>query len=268
MKSMADIANKLKFKSKIVKQVPNLYCDKCKNTYTFYKFEPTDKNPDGYEYRDGCTCEIEALAIQQQQNYQKKLKRKRSEDIFNNSIISEELKASTFDNYEPETDSQKRLVSICQRYVENFDLNNKQSLLIQGDYGLGKSHLAMATSKAIKAKGYTVLFMDVPQLITTYKDTYNKTTELTERQLDQIIAEVDLLVLDDYGTSVTQFGNQKLFEVMTSRSGKHNIITTNNTSNELTRNKDLGKTFSRMMRNTTPIKVEGEDYRLKGLREW
>lgn len=107
--------------------------------------------------------------------------------------------------------------------------------------------------------------MNVPQLITTYKSTYNKNATLTERELDQIIADVDLLVLDDYGTALSNFGIQKMFEVMESRTGKHNIITTNNSSKELIQNKDLAKIFSRMMKNTTPINMNGEDYRMRGI---
>ncbi|MFQ3853372.1 hypothetical protein ABLV90_07510 [Staphylococcus sp. 2S1] len=105
----------------------------------------------------------------------------------------------------------------------------------------------------------------MPQLLTAYKDTYNKNSEMNETDLDEIIEKVDLMVLDDYGTSVNTFGNQKLFSVMNMRKGKHNIITTNNTAKELTKNKDLAKQFSRMMMNATPIKVDGDDYRLKGL---
>lgn len=123
----------------------------------------------------------------------------------------------------------------------------------------------MAALKVIKANDHSVLFMDVPQLLTAYKDTYNKDSEMTEKELDKVIDEVDLLVLDDYGTTVNDFGNQKIFNVMNMRKGKHNIITTNNTAKELTKNKDLAKQFSRMMMNATPIKVDGDDYRLKGL---
>lgn len=133
------------------------------------------------------------------------------------------------------------------RYANNFDIDNKQSLMLYGSFGTGKSHLSMSIVKVVKAKGYSVLYMNVPQLITTYKSTFNN-SEMTERDLDKIIAKVDLLVLDDYGTTLSNFGVSKMFEVMESRTGKHNIITTNNPAKELTTNKDYSKLFSRIMK--------------------
>ncbi|MFQ3801018.1 ATP-binding protein [Staphylococcus equorum] len=144
---------------------------------------------------------------------------------------------------------------MCVRYANNFDLNNKQSLLLHGSFGTGKSHLSMSIAKSVKNKGYSVLYMNVPQLITTYKSTFNNSM-MSERELDNIIADVDLLVLDDYGTSLTSYGIGKMFEVMESRTGKHNVITTNNNSKELTINKDYSKLFSRMIKNGTYCKYE------------
>ena len=40
-----------------------------------------------------------------------------------------------------------------QRYARNFNLDNKQSIMLRGSFGLGKSALAMATIKEIKEKG-------------------------------------------------------------------------------------------------------------------
>lgn len=53
---------------------------------------------------------------------------------------------------------------------------------------------------------------------------------------------------------------------MNMRQGKHNILTTNNSAEELSRNKDFGKNFSRALKNTTIIKVYGDDYRMKGVK--
>lgn len=95
--------------------------------------------------------------------------------------------SASFENYEPRNESQEKLLEHAKRYATNFSLDNKQSLLLQGTYGLGKSHIAMSVVKEVKDKGFTALFMDVPQLITAYRDTFNKDSNLNERQLDQII---------------------------------------------------------------------------------
>ena len=145
-------------------------------------------------------------------------------------------------------------------------MDNKQSLLIQGTFGTGKSHLSMSIVKEVKAKGYTVLYMNVPQLISTIKNTYNNGTDMTEQELAKIISDVDLMVFDDYGINMNEFATSKMFELIESRIGKHNIFTTNLDEKEMTRNKDLKRIFSRIMSNTTLIKMDGQDYRTKGLR--
>ncbi|PTH92923.1 DNA replication protein DnaC [Staphylococcus xylosus] len=247
------------FRNELLENEFGLFCDKCNNNYDYYKFDNEQV------VKDGCDCELIEHHKQQKEAFFKRIERNKVGRIYRKSIIPYDLQEATFESYTPQNESQEKLFNICKRYADNFDINNKQSLLLQGDFGLGKSHLAMAALKVIKANNHSVLFMDVPQLLTAYKDTYNKDSEITEKELDKVIGEVDLLVLDDYGTTVNDFGNQKLFNVMNMRKGKHNIITTNNTAKELTKNKDLAKQFSRMMMNATPIKVDGDDYRLKGL---
>lgn len=259
MNAFSEIAKKAKGRNRIVKQEMNLHCNQCGRDYDFYEFE------NGQVFKHGCDCDMIALAEQSTENFKRKQQRIKANSIFKKSIINDDLADSNFDNYEPTSENLAKAKTLLERYANNFTLDNKQSILLFGTYGTGKSHLSMATIKRVRERGYSVLYMNVPQLITTYKDTYNKKSNLTERDLDKAIADVDLLVLDDYGTSLSNFGVQKMFEVMESRTGKHNIITTNNSSKELIQNKDLAKIFSRMMKNTTPINMNGEDYRMRGL---
>ena len=44
--------------------------------------------------------------------------------------------------------------------------------------------------------------------------------QMLQRKIDQLIKEVDLLVIDDYGTSLTQYGISKMFSVANLRTGK------------------------------------------------
>ncbi|EGQ3473383.1 ATP-binding protein [Staphylococcus pseudintermedius] len=259
MKSIQQLAAKIKSKSKIVEQKLNVKCEKCGQSYDYVKFD------NGQIVKNGCDCEMKALARKQTANYHKKINRIKVNKVFSKSIINDDLKDATFDNYEPTNKNLEKAKKLCMRYANNFDIDNKQSLMLYGTFGTGKSHLSMSIVKVVKAKGYSVLYMNVPQLITTYKSTFNN-SKMTERDLDKIIADVDLLVLDDYGTTLSNFGVSKMFEVMESRTGKHNVITTNNSAKELTTNKDYSKLFSRIMKNTTIVKMNGEDYRLRGVR--
>ncbi|WMZ77775.1 ATP-binding protein [Staphylococcus pseudintermedius] len=247
--------------SRITREEHDLHCNKCGNQYDYYEFE------NGTSFKHGCDCAMIELAKKQTKEYHERHKCKRVESIFKQSIINDELEKVSFDNYVvPENNEQlARAKFITQRYSDNFSMDNKRSLLLQGSFGTGKSHLSMSIVKEVKAKGFSVLYMNVPQLISTIKNTYGKNASMTEKELQEIISEVDLMVFDDFGINMNDFAMSKMFELIESRVGKHNIYTTNLTSNEMNRNKDLQRIFSRLMSNTTLVKMDGDDYRLRGV---
>ena len=254
------LAKKASFKNKIIKQEKGLHCDKCGRDYDYYEFD------NGQVVKDGCDCSMIELAKQKKAEFEKHNKSRKANSIFNKSIINDDVAGCTFENYVTDNQMLGRALELCKRYANNFTLDNKQSLLLQGTFGTGKSHLAMSITKAVKAKGYSVLYMNVPQLISTIKSTYNKDSALTEQELNRIISEVDLMVFDDFGINMNDFALSKMFELIESRVGKHNIYTTNLDAKELSKNKDSQRIFSRMMSNTTLIKMDGEDYRMRGIR--
>lgn len=260
MNPFESIANKAGFKNNIVKQENGLKCDKCGRTYDYYKFD------NGQVVKDGCDCEMIELAKQKKLEFEKRNKTAKANNIFKKSIINDDLSQCTFDNYKATNEELARAKALCERYAENFNLDNKQSLLLQGSFGTGKSHLSMSIVKTVRAKSFSVLYMNVPQLISTIKGTYNKNTTLTEQELNQIISEVDLMIFDDFGINMNEFATGKMFELIESRVGKHNVYTTNLNAQELSKNKDAQRIFSRMMSNTTLIKMDGEDYRMRGIK--
>lgn len=260
MNPFENIASKVGFKNNIVKEEHELKCDKCGRTYDYYEFD------NGQVVKDGCDCEMIELARQKKADFEKRNRVSKANSIFKKSIINEELAHCNFDNYQATNDDLARAKSLCERYANNFTLDNKQSLLLQGSFGTGKSHLSMSIVNTVRDKGYSVLYMNVPQLISTIKGTYNKNTNLTEQELNHIISQVDLMVFDDFGINMNEFATGKMFELIESRVGKHNIYTTNLNAQELSKNKDAQRIFSRMMSNTTLIKMDGEDYRMRGIK--
>ncbi|MGW7888644.1 ATP-binding protein [Staphylococcus xylosus] len=260
MNPFENIAKQTGFKNNIVQQELGLKCDKCGRIYDYYEFD------NGQVVKDGCDCEMIELAKQKKLEFEKRNKSAKANSIFKKSIINDDLSQCTFDNYQSTNEELARAKALCERYADNFNLDNKQSLLLQGSFGTGKSHLSMSVVKAVRAKGYSVLYMNVPQLISTIKGTYNKNTNLTEQELNQIISEVDLMVFDDFGINMNEFATGKMFELIESRVGKHNIYTTNLNAQELSKNKDAQRIFSRMMSNTTLIKMDGEDFRMRGIK--
>lgn len=221
-----------------------------------------------FETQKGCDCEVLGIIKAQQEE----AKKARLAKIFEeNSLINPALQKATFENFEP--GEFKEAYDKAKQYVEEFDINKPKNLLFTGSFGTGKSHLSVSIAKALTQKGYTAIFISTPKLLTKIRNTYNQQSELTEEDILRALREADLVVFDDIGAEgeITGWGMQKIFEVIDSRAGKHNIFTTNLTSNELSASKDLQRIFSRMMMNAEPVIMNGTDYRrkqfLKGVKE-
>lgn len=219
-------------------------CDKCGRQYDLYKFE------NGYEYKDGCECEIQRLAYEEyKRNKQKKL-----DYIFNQSNVNPSLRDATVNNYKPQNEKQVQAKQTAIEYVQGFSTKEPKSLILQGSYGTGKSHLAYAIAKAVKAKGHTVAFMHIPMLMDRIKATYNKNAVETTDELVRLLSDIDLLVLDDMGVENTEHTLNKLFSIVDNRVGKNNIFTTNFSDKELNQNMNWQRINSRMKKKSKKSK--------------
>ncbi|MGW7889958.1 ATP-binding protein [Staphylococcus xylosus] len=246
--------------SRIVEEEFGLYCEGCGQYYDYHRFAS------GYEYKDGCQCEFNELYRQKIQKDRIRVKGRRLKRMFKYSHISEEIKDATFEQYEPNNEIQIRAKRACERYAINFDKENKQSLVLTGPYGVGKSHLAMAVVNYLVEKDYTALFMNVEGIVTMFRETYNDKSKYTASEIHNEIRRVDLMVIDDYGVELTDYGRTQLFQVMENRVGKHNIITSNLRLEQMTNNKADARIFSRITKNCTAFEITGEDQRGKNLR--
>lgn len=194
------------------------------------------------------------------------------------SILPEDIKAAKFSTYKPDDPSKLEAKSIAIRYVKHFQkVQNGEleynSLLLQGLYGLGKSHIAYSVATELISKGYTVIYIDVPQLLQMFRENI-RNKQFDEGQLMKAIAEASLVILDDLGAEYIKKGEgheswavDKLFQVLTLRNKKPKIITTNYSSEGLQEKYGVlagGRIVSRMMMGTKPVKLTGKDYRLNG----
>ncbi|MCD8914248.1 ATP-binding protein [Staphylococcus simulans] len=228
-----------------------LYCEKCGNKYDLHQFES------GYEFRDGCECKmIEAGKLAEKQRKQKAVNR-----IFRQSTVNASIKDATVRNYKPKNKDQEKAKSTAIEYVKTFSTDNPKSLILQGSYGTGKSHLAYAIAKAVKKEGYSVAFMHIPMLMERIKATYNRESIETTDELVKLLSNIDLLVLDDVGVENTEHTLNKLFSIVDNRTGKNNIFTTNFSDKELNQNMNWQRINSRMKHNSRTVRMLGDDYR-------
>lgn len=254
MKALSKLLNRnLRTKSAIIEEKHGLYCEKCQNTYDWYKFEG------GKEFKHGCECElIEIGKKERAYNNQKKLNA-----LFSQFEINDDLKDATVNKFEVNNEMQQYAKETAIEYINTFNTAKGKSLILQGTYGTGKTHLAYAIAKAIKQQGYSVTFMHIPHLMERIKATYNKNSTETTEELVEMLSEVDLLVLDDIGTENTPHALSKLYSIIDNRLGMNNIYTTNLMNKELNQNTDWQRINSRMQNNARRVVMIGEDYRGK-----
>jgi DNA replication protein DnaC len=102
-------------------------------------------------------------------------------------------------------------------------------LLLQGNFGCGKTHLAAAIANFAVGMGVPTLFLTVPDLLDTLRFSYDAKDTTFEQRFDEV-RSASLLVLDDFGTqNATAWAQEKLFQIVNYRYINHLplVVTTN-----------------------------------------
>jgi DNA replication protein DnaC len=136
------------------------------------------------------------------------------------------------------TASLKRALMTARRFVEQYPLE-KEGMLLWGDCGTGKTHLAIAILKElVQKKGTRCLFRGYSALLKQLQATYNRQmiadedtgVVLTEYSILRDVTDVEVLVLDDLGAEKSsEWTLSMLYHVINERynQGRTTIITTN-----------------------------------------
>jgi DNA replication protein DnaC len=108
----------------------------------------------------------------------------------------------------------QRALDECRDYAEQ----PKGWLVLTGEYGCGKTHLAASIANARKALGQPVLFVVVPDLLDHLRATFSPTSQARfDKRFDEV-RTAPLLVLDDLGTeSASPWAQEKLYQLFNHR---------------------------------------------------
>jgi DNA replication protein DnaC len=88
---------------------------------------------------------------------------------------------------------------IASSFVKEYDPRGEKGLLIVGEIGTGKTHLAVGVLKELVNRGVPCLFYDYRELLKEIQNSYNPTVQTTELDVLRPVFETDVLVLDELG---------------------------------------------------------------------
>lgn len=180
------------------------------------------------------TCEDEKKEAAQQRekqlaDYETK---RRIEDKLKRSMIPKRFQGKTIDSFVTANEGQERAKRISQWYVSTWTdrLENGSCLLFCGNVGTGKTHLSTAIANEIIKAGCFALFTTVADVMRSIKSTYDKDSELSERQAMRAFTDPDLLIIDEISVQQgSEHEKRLMFEIINKRyeDVKPTIVLTN-----------------------------------------
>ena len=151
--------------------------------------------------------------------------------------------------------------------LETLDfIRERRNIVLYGNPGTGKTHVATALALKACMEGMHVLFTSVPHLITQVKECRSAKTL---HQLELRFRKYDLVACDEFGyVSCDKEAGELLFNHLSLRAEDRSTIVTTNLAfdrwGEIIRDKVLvAALVDRLTHNAHLVNMNGQSYRLK-----
>jgi len=156
--------------------------------------------------------------------------------------------------------------------LERLDfIKNGQNVVLAGNPGTGKTHLAIALGIKACLEDYRVLFTTVARLVTQIKESRSNKWR---RQLENRFEKYDLVICDEFGyISCDKDAAELLFTHLSLRVGRKSTLITTNLSfdrwSEIFGDPVLTAAMvDRLTHKAFLINMNGNSYRVKETKEW
>ena len=161
----------------------------------------------------------------------------RAERMEERSQIPPLYRNASFDNFSvpgPENPIARRdltnVLLAVKNYVREFPNESRPGLLLIGEPGTGKTHLAVAALRKIIEKGFECLFCDYQNLLDRIRSGYDPGSNSSNKEAYRVALDAEVLLLDDLGAHrVTDWVEDTVTSIVTSRCNNRKalIATTN-----------------------------------------
>lgn len=195
------------------------------------------------------------------------------EKIIKNSKMSKRNLNYKFDNFET-NNSNKKVFDNLKNYSEKLVKGiEKKGLILAGNNGVGKTHLACSIANKLIENGIPVIYGTLINLLAELRNSYDTENNISEMEIIKLYENVDLLIIDDLGKEKpSEWGLEKLFTIINSRYENNLpvIITTNYNQNTLLERLSLNSEIetarsiiSRLYEMCYLVKIDDIDHRIK-----
>ncbi len=160
--------------------------------------------------------------------------------------------------------------SLIRQLLRGEYMDQRENILLIGNSGTGKTHLATALGFAACSQGRKVRFCTVTQLVTELLE------RREDRQVGRLLTQLErnhLLILDELGyVPFTKAGAELLFDVVSRAYERQSLIVTTNLPFEnwvdvLGNQRLTGALLDRLTHRVHIIEANGESYRLRDARK-
>ena len=178
-------------------------------------------SPDNIEYKR-CTCKKaqEYWKEKDKQDYEI-TKRKHFREVINKiykqNYIGRKFQNLNFENFNSNSENELAIV-IAKDYVnKNITSANSNGLIIMGESGVGKTHLAASIANKLIENDKIVLMGRLTTLLDIIKETFKDNTK-SENELIELYSNVDMIIIDDLGTEkISNWALEKLYTIIENR---------------------------------------------------
>ncbi|MBK9167215.1 MAG: ATP-binding protein [Bryobacterales bacterium] len=153
-----------------------------------------------------------------------------------NAGIPANYRIASFDNFKLPDDNpttHRALAGVLltvKGFVRNFPSSPQPGLMLIGEPGTGKTHLAVAALRMLLQRGFEGIFFDYQNLLEKIRSGYDPNSQSSDREAYRTALDTPLLLLDDLGAHrVTDWVEDTVTAIITYRCNheKPVIVTTN-----------------------------------------
>jgi DNA replication protein DnaC len=137
---------------------------------------------------------------------------------------------ASFENFNITSQDLRAAVLAVKKYADDFPNETRPGLLLIGEPGTGKTHLAVSALRRIIEKGFECLFFDYQNLLDRIRSGYDAASNSADREAYRVALDSDVLLLDDLGAHrVTDWVEDTVTAIITQRcNNRRPLIATTN----------------------------------------